>query len=451
MNRRSFLQTSKKIGAASVAFSILTDARSARATPANDKINLAMVGVGGRGSALAMGFLERDDCQITHICDVDRTKAVNRAKEIGSYRTGLQPTCVQDVREVLQDASVDAVVIATPDHWHSLAAIWACQAGKDVYVEKPMSHNPWEAQQLFKAARGSNRIVQVGTQSRSAPYMMEAMRQIDRGALGKIHLCRVFNMKHQSNFLLPPDAETPAGLDWDAWCGPAPLRPYNAGVQHPYWHHFWDFSGGDAANDAVHQLDLARWLVGQDAPKSVYCTGGRYQSEGSAQTPDTQTAIYEFGDLVMTFDLTLFTPYMLKTDRGIRDGDLFPYWLQNATRIELYGSEAMMIVGRLGGGWQIYTRPKARQPVVKASQFGRFPDPEHKENFLQCMRTREIPNADVREGMFSDLLYQLANISYRLGGRKLTVNQEDLTIEDDEEAMKLYQRSYRSPWTFEVS
>ena len=449
ISRRGFMDAGRRAAAGAAALTILPNPKSARATPASDRIQLAMIGVGGRGNALAKGFLQRQDCVITHVCDVDSKRGRQRIGEYASATGGQRATFVQDLRELLQEPSIDAVVIATPDHWHSLATIWACEAGKDVYVEKPVSHNAWEGRQLLNVARRTERIVQVGTQSRSAPYLMEARRRIEAGELGEVHLCRVYNMKGQPNFKLPADSATPDGLNWDLWNGPAPDRPYNKGIHYQGWHHLWDYSGGDAANDAIHQLDIARWLVGQDAPKSVYCTGGRFGAEGDAQTPDTQAAVYEFENLVMTFDLTLYTPYMLKTDPGVRNNDLFPLWLQNATRIELYGSDAMMIVGRHGGGWQVFTRPISRKPVVKSSRFGRFPDPEHKENFLSCLRTRERPHADVAEGACSDLLFHFANISYRLGGRKLTIDPDDLTIESDPEAMRLYRRSYRAPWVVE--
>jgi predicted dehydrogenase len=315
-----------------------------------------------------------------------------------------------------------------------------------VYVEKPPTHNPWEGQQMIKAARKYERVVQVGTQNRSAPYNLEAKKLIEGGGLGRIHLCRVFNMKMQGNFRLPPDSSPPAGFDWNIWNGPAPARPYNAGIRGGGWHHLWDYSGGDAANDGVHQLDLARWLVGKDVPQSVHCSGGRFNSTGSAETPDTQIATYDFDDLIMTFELTLYTPYMLKTDGGVRANDLIPYWPQNATRIEIYGDQGVMYVGRHGGGWQVYVRPQNREPVVQASRFGRFPDPEHKENFLQCIRTRELPNASPLEGDRSALLVHYANISYRTGGQKLVIDPATETFVGSPQAAELFRRQYRKPF-----
>lgn len=445
VDRRSFLSRSS-FATVGAGLTILANSESVRGAPANERLSLAMIGVRGRGDSLAGGFLDRDDCELTYVCDVDTQTGVTRAEKYALRQEGRKPKFEQDFREMLQDDSVDAVVIATPDHWHTPAAIAACQAGKDVYVEKPPTTNPWEGQQLTKAARKYERIVQVGTQNRSAPYNKEAKRFIEEGKLGSIHLCRVFNMKQQANFTLPPDEDPPEGFDWDMWNGRAPARGYNSRIRHGGWHHLWAYSGGDGANDGVHQLDLARWLVGVDVPKSVYSTGGRFVGQGDAETPDTQIATYDFDDLVMTFELTLFTPYMLKTDGGIRESDMYPYWPQNATRIEIYGTEGVMVVGRHGGGWQVFVRPQSRQPVVKASQFGRFPDPEHKQNFVESIRNRRLPNADVLEGHRSALLVHYANISYRLGGQKLVIDPQEKFV-DNAEAMKLFRPEYREPWT----
>jgi predicted dehydrogenase len=218
---------------------------------------------------------------------------------------------------------------------------------------------------------------------------------------------------------------------------------------HRCWNHLWRYSGGDIANDASHQIDIARWLLGVEHPKTVYSTGGRYATDPEtlvAETPDTQVATFEFDKLLVSFELTLFTPYMLKTCPEVRDSDLFPYWLQNSTRIELYGTEAVMFVGRMGGGWQVFVRTKDRQPVVKDQMFGRFPDPEHKENFIQCIRSRELPNADIAKGHQSCLLIHYANMSYRLGGQKLAIDAATDHVVGNEEAMKLFKRQYREPW-----
>ncbi len=447
-NRRQFIKRSRDLGLGAAAFSILGDARSARATPANDKIVLAAVGCGGRSGGLTQGFLDRGDCEYAYACDPNTPRAEARAKQIEDTQ-GKAPKILSDFRKALEDKSVDAIVSATPDHWHALSTVWACQAGKDVYVEKPPTHDCWEGQQMVKAARKYKRIVQCGFQNRSAPYNMAAKKFLDEGKLGTIHLCRIYNQKPPWGMQRRvPDSDPPKGFDWNIWNGPAPEHAYNAAM-HQCWHHQWRYSGGDIANDASHQIDLARWLLGVKIPQTVYSTGGRYATDPStlvAETPDTQIALFDYDKLLVSFELTLFGAYMLKTCPEVRNTDQFPYWMQNSTRIEIYGTEGMMVVGRHGGGWQVFVRPKSRKPVVKAQEYGRFPDPEHKENFVQSIRSRQLPSADVEQGHLSCLMIHYANISYRIGSQKVAIDPDTQHIVDNADAMKLFRRTYRDPW-----
>ncbi|MFH1919509.1 MAG: Gfo/Idh/MocA family oxidoreductase [Planctomycetota bacterium] len=445
IQRREFLIRSKSsllgLGAG---LTILVNPKSVRAAPANEKVILAIVGCRGRGPMLVNGFLDRGDCEFAYLADV-HTQRFTHADAIAERQGGRKPKCVQDFRAVLDDKSLDAAVLALPPHWHALATIWCCQAEKDVYVEKPPSHNCWEGRKMVEAARKHQRVVQVGTQNRSAPYNFAAKKFIEEGKLGDIHLCRVYQQRAlNSSFQMGPDADPPDGLDWDMWNGPAPARKFNPTL-FSRKNEFWDYGGGDIVGDGIHQLDLARWLCGVDYPKSVYSTGGRFAGAGASEIPDTQTVVYEFDKMLMTMGSTGFTPYMLKTPGEIRENDLFPYWPQNSTRIEIFGTEAMMLMGRHGGGWQVFTRPKDRKPVVKDQRYGRHPDPEHKENFVECIRTRKLPNADVEQGHQSALLSHLGSISYRVG-RKLTFDRATEQIVDDPEAMKLYKRRGREPW-----
>lgn len=454
VNRRKFLgqSTGAAVGVAA-GWTILRNAKSAYGAPAADKVILAAVGAGGRGTYLAThpahGFLRRGDCEYAYICDPNLNTANARVKTFADMQGGREPKVTQDFRQALEDKSVDAIVSATPDHWHALSTVWACQAGKDVYVEKPAHHSCWEGQQMVAAARKHQRVVQVGTQNRSAPYNIAAKKYIEEGKLGTIHLCRIYNQKEPWGMTKKqPDGNPPSGFDWNIWNGPAPEAPYNPGLLHT-WHHLWRYSGGDMANDASHQIDLARWLLGVTYPKTVYCTGGRYATnpeELVAETPDTQIALFDFDKLLVSFELTLYGNYMLKTDSGVRDTDMFPYWMQNATRIEIFGTEGLMVVGRHGGGWQVFVRPQSRQPVVKDQMFGRFPDPEHKENFLSCVRSRQTPSADVLEGHRSALMIHYGNISYRLGGQKIKIDAQSEQILDNADAMQMFKRSYRDPW-----
>ena len=450
INRRKFLERSKQstlgLGAG---VTILNNARSVRAAPANDKIVMAIVGCHGRGPALAHGFASRADCEIGYICDVDKNMIDKHSKGIADRQGGRVPKGEQDFRKMLDDKSVDAMIVATPTHWHAPATVWGCQADKDVYVEKPLCHNAWEGQQMVKAARKYNRVVQVGTQNRSAAYNMSARKYIADGKLGKVHFVRVLNQKLWPNFSMHDDAPTPKGLDWDMWNGPAPEHGYNDTLRY-HWHHLWRYCIGDLGNDGAHQFDQARMIVGFGVPKQVYCTGGRFNTEGAADTPDTQMATFSYdNDLVVTLELTLYTPYMLKIDPVVRNSDMFPYWPQVATRIDIYGDKGVMKVGRMGGGWQVFVRTKDRQPVVKDQAYGRFPDAPHQENFIECIRSRKRPNADIEIGHHSHLTLHYATMSYRAGGRTLNVDPETQHV-DDAQAMTFFKRAeMRKPWVIE--
>ncbi|MHB0960383.1 MAG: Gfo/Idh/MocA family protein [Pirellulaceae bacterium] len=449
MNRRTFLNDTKKMGLSLAAgWTLLTDPRSVRATPANDNVVLGFIGAGGRNTFVLKEFMTRGDCHVGWIADVNLPRADELAAFVAQEYRVQKPKTTQDFRTVLDDGSVDAVIIATPDHWHAAATIWACQAGKDVYVEKPTSHSPWEGRKMVEAARKYQRIVQVGTQTLSAPYFHTAKEYIDQGKLGKIHFCRVYTMRLWPNVPLAADSDPPAGLDWDMWNGPAPQQPYNSTL-HSYWHHFWRYSGGDIINNGIHSIDIARVLCGVEYPRAVHACGGRYTSTGAAETPDTQVVTYEFDDLIMTFELALYPDYMIKADSVVRDSDLFPYWPQNGDRIELYGEKGLMYTGPVGSGWQVFERQQNREPVVTAQCFGRYPDLDHQDNFISCMRTRNLPNADIRTGHLSTLLAQFGNISYRLGGQQLRIDPQTESFTNSPEANAMLKREYRKPWVIE--
>jgi predicted dehydrogenase len=449
VDRRRFLNTSAQTGLAALAGvatlgSSPKPARGARPISANDKITLAIVGINGRGRVLGPGFAERPDCQVAYLCDVETSGYGPRSADIEKLQHKA-PQTVQDFRRALDDKSVDAIVVATPDHWHALATVWGCQAGKHVYVEKPVSQSPWEGRKMVEAARKYKRVVQAGLQNRSAPYNFEAKAYIESGKLGRIHMCRVYNQKPWPNRPKVADAPTPASLDWNMWQGPAPEHNYNVNL-HRYWNHFWRYSGGDIINDGIHQMDLARWLIGRDYPKAVYSTGGRFDEPGVAETPDTQVAVYDFDGLTMTFELTLYANYMIKSDMALRDTDEYPYWPQNGTRVEIYGTEGLMIAGRHGDGWQVFGRTKNRKPVIVAQGNSNFPDPEHKANFCEAIRENKLPNADIEQGHRSTLLSEYANISYRLGGQKLLIDSKTETCIGNPQANAMLKREYRSPW-----
>jgi predicted dehydrogenase len=443
LKRREFLGLSTKtVVALGAASTTLGTRRPVRATPPSERVNLAAIGIGGRCTSLIRGFAERGDCTFKTLCDVyPERDLVGKARSHLDEKQGSVPGVERDFRRVLDDNSIDAVVVATPDHWHAPLTIFACQAGKDVYVEKPPSHNVWEGRQMAEAAKRYKRVVQVGTQNRSAPYVHEALRLVRSGYLGKVHLCKVYNLKSGGRYSRGASGTPPAGMDYDTWLGPAPERTFNRDVCYRGgWHKLWDFSGGDLADDGVHQMDIARWLVGKSFPTEVHATGGNFAFSDDREVPDTQIASFRFDDLVMTVELTQWPRYMRKTNGATRHGDGFPPWLQNATRIELYGTQRQLILGRHGGGWQIF----GTGGKVEKEMFGRFPDVPHKENFVQCIRSRDVPNAPAEEGHRSAVLVHLANMSYRLGGRKLVFDGNTEQIVGDPDANRLIKREYRS-------
>ena len=443
LSRRKMLATTaKRTALAATAATALS--RRASAAAASERIVLGFIGVGGRGTQHVANFAARTDVEIAYLCDADAARLAGAATKIADAG---RPAArhVDDMRRVLDDKSVDAVVISTPDHWHALATIWACQAGKDVYVEKPVCNAPWEGRRMVEAARKYKRVVQGGTQNRSAAYNLKAKQYIDAGKLGRIEFVRVYNQKPGDAYSPLPQRPKPPALDWNLWNGPAPAQAYDATL-HQFWHAFWRYGGGEITNDGVHQVDLARWLVGVDYPTSVHAVGRPHAGRGACEVPGTLVATFEFPGLVMTLEQTLYAPYMLKESMAIREGSVFPYWWQNATRIEIYGSQAMMVVGRHGGGWQVFGRPRSNQPVVLEGLKGRFPDKEHHENFLRSVRSRQRPSADIEEGHISALVCHAANISYRVGNKHLTLDPATEQFSNSSEASALLRPEYRAPF-----
>jgi predicted dehydrogenase len=436
ISRRRFLKGS--VGA--VAGMAIASGR--RSVAASDKIIAGVMGIRGRGDFLARAFAARPDAEVAYLSDVDSRLFDSRAKAVEAAQ-GKKPKTVQDVRRILDDPEVNVLVIATPDHWHALGTVWACQAGKDVYVEKPASHSIWEGRKMVEAARKYRRVVQLGTQTRSGPYAKNAVEFIRSGKLGDVHLVRVLNMKTRGVLPERTDEPVPKGLDYDKWLGPAPERPYNANRFYGgCWNWFWDFSGGDIVNDGVHQIDLARWVVGEDYPKTVSTTGGIFHFHDGGETPDTQIVTYEYEKLTMVFELTLWTPYMKKTAQEIRVSDQWPDWPFNATKVEVFGTDGFMWLGRHGGGWKSFGRDGEEGPC----EYGRDPFPQHLENFLSCVRSRKKPNADIETGHLSTLLCHLGNISYRVGNRKLIFDGESESFVGDEKANRYVKREYRNPY-----
>ena len=432
INRREFLKSS--IGAAA-AFTALSRRKS---FAANDKVIIGMMGLGGRGVYLAERLLKRPDVEIAYLCDVN-TKRFARAREIVGEAQDRRPKLVQDFRKMLDDSSVDAIINATPDHWHCLGTIMACQAGKDVYVEKPLSQNIWEGRKAVEAARKYKRVVQAGTQCRSSKELKSASEYIRAGKLGEVNIVRVYHMLNYPGGGKKPVAPVPQGFDYDMWCGPAPKLPYRQGR---WWPNLWDFGCGNIAEDGVHQIDIARVLIDRPYPDTVYSVGGVNFAKDGRETPDTQLTTYQYGKLTLTFQGSLWTPYLKKTSWPIRDSDQFPDWQFNSTKIEILGTEGFMYYGRHGGGWQAYD---SKGELVR-SEYGRHPTDEHLDNFIDCIRTRNKPNADIEEGHLSTLLCHIANISYRVGMQKLKFDPKTESFVNAKEANKYLRRKDREPW-----
>lgn len=414
---------------------------------ANDKVVLALIGAGNRGHEVMLNTLRKvGHVTVKTICDVNQKRVsapMNSAFEV--QRTW--PDFVADMRAVYDDPDVDAVIIATPEHWHALASVWAMQAGKDVYVEKCPTLTVWEGRKLIEAARKYARVLQIGTQNRSAPYGWSARQFVAEGGLGKVVHVKSYNLLAGSRWQPQPDAAVPEGLDWDAWLGPAPYVPYNPG-RHSMagrggWGQFWAYSGGLLADDASHVLDLARLVLGDpDHPVSVYHAGGNRAFGSDRETPEMQCITYDFGDFTLTCESGDFTPYMKKSSPEVRMGDRFPYWPQNSTRTEIYGTERMMLLGRHGGGWQVFEQDGSEV----AHEFGRFPDDPHHKNFVECVRSRTDPNGNVEQGHLSATLVHLGNIAYRTGNRHLLFDPRNERFTNSEEANQLLRTPYREPY-----
>jgi predicted dehydrogenase len=442
--RRRFIKQSAQGATALLASTaFITSAEDAKHKSPNNRITLALIGAGGRGTSLATGLSGTGDVQFKYVCDVNDSRGVDLMRDLDK-RQGHPIKRIVDMRVALDDKEIDAVVIATPEHWHALATVWACQAGKDVYVEKTASLKLWEGRKMVQAARKYNRIVQVGMQNRSAPYMVSARDYIQSGKLGRVVHVKVYNMLGGSPFMPQPDCAPPPGLDWDRWLGPAPEVPYNPG-RHLGWYNWWDYKGGAMVDDAIHQLDLTRAVLGNPPhPKTVCCVGGNYAYQSKREVPEMQTTVYDFGDYAMTCESGNATNYMTKFPGEVRFGKTWPHWPTSATRIEIYGTKALMCLGQHGCGWQVMLQGGK---IVDEDK-GYFPDKWHLPNFVECVRTRKTPNADIEQGHRSACLVHLANISYRVGNKQLSFDAEKEETTDSEANRLLkpvYRKNYRIP------
>ena len=407
----------------------------------NDKIVLALIGAGGRGSQNILSFKKTcPEVEVKYICEVDEERGGRVIDELGKQQK-IKPKRVEDMRRVFEDKDVDAVLICTPEHWHALATIWACQAGKDVYVEKNISMNIPEGRKMIEAAKKYKRIVQCGFQNRSGAYNMLARDYIQSGKLGKIALIKAYCMLPGNKpWFLKEDEAVPAGLNWDLWLGPAPKVPYNVS-RHKGYNEFWDYSCGLPLADCCHVIDLARMVLGDpDDPKSTFCAGGRVLYDDKREIPDNQTITYDFGEFPITVEASIYGEYLQKATPEVRySRKLFPNWPFLSDRMEIYGTEGMMYLGRHGAGWQVL----GTDSKVIAQEYGYFPDEEHQKNFIKCIKTRQVPNANIEQSHKSATLVHLANLSYRVGKKQLYYDSANERVTNSEEANTISKGSHR--------
>jgi predicted dehydrogenase len=440
VTRRDFLKTAAKTTASASALSGITFVtRPERVFGANDRVRLGVCGLKNRGKDHIEAFLRVPNVEIAALCDVDDTVLNKRRSEIGG-----SPRTVVDVRRLLEDQSLDAISIAAPNHWHALMAIWACQAGKDVYVEKPCSHNVWEGRQLVRAAEKYGRIVQHGTQSRSARALIEAINHLHGGTFGEIYLARGLCFKWRDTIGRASSEPVPRGVDYDLWTGPAPMKPFTRNRFHYNWHWIWDTGNGDLGNQGIHQMDAARWGLGVAFPNRVSAIGGHFMFDDDQETPNTLNCVFEFDQpdgrrKILEFEVR---HWITNQEAGIRGG---PFNRHNSIGNIFYGSNGYLAAGNEDGFSYESWIGRDQRPGPR----GHSGD-DHFANFIKCVRSRkrEDLKAPIEEGHISCALVHLANASYRLG-RALRVDPDTEQVVGDEEANRLVSgrdRGYRAPF-----
>lgn len=420
--RRSFLGKNLALGAG------LFVAGSAQAAP-EDVLAVGFIGPGGMGTNHLRLLVQRKDVRIDYVCEPDANR-LGAAVKLVQDATGKAPKAVKDMRQILDDKSIQAVWNTTPDHWHGPATILACDAGKHVYVEKPCSHNIREGRLMIEAARRNKRIVQVGTQSRSSDHIVQAMKRIQDGAIGEVLVSKAWNSQLRRDIGKVKPSKAPESLDYDLWTGPAPMRPYQANLLPGIWRWWFDFGTGDAGNDGVHDIDIARWGLGVNQhPSTVSALGGKTFFQDDQQFPDTMYCAFEYPKAAtngaskqLIYEHRIWSPYV---QEGHENGNAF------------YGTKGMLILGK-GSGWQMFG-PKNK--LIEEMK-GRFDLPSHQQNFIDCVRSGKLPNADIAEGHLSASLAHLANIAIRTGSIFHFDPQKEV-VTDSPEAGKLIRRTYR--------
>ncbi len=408
IDRRTFLGT---------AGALALSGRLAGSAPASERLRLAVIGVRGRGADLAREFAKRPDTEVVALCDVDDASFTKIAPDVEKI-AGKAPRIEKDFRKLLDDKGIDAVVNATPDHWHALVAVMACQAGKDVYTEKPASHNVVEGRRMVEAARKYKRVVQMGVQRRSMPHVIEATKYVREGGIGKVGMARAWILQKRPAIGPGKPAEVPPGVDYAMWQGPAPDRPFMSNRFHYNWHWFWNWGTGELGNNGIHGLDVARWGLGVDAPLTVCSGGGRFVFD-DREVPDTQVVTYEFPKACLVWEHRLYDKHPME---GFGFG------------IAFYGDQGVLVVDEKG--WKVDGGSNASGKATAGLE-------AHLANFVDCVKSRDLPNADIEIGHLSTRLCHLGNISHKVG-RKLTFDAATESFPGDAEANALLSREYSS-------
>jgi predicted dehydrogenase len=395
---------------------------------ANDRINLGLISCGDRSMQIWPIFLKQPDTNPVAVCDVYKPYL-----DRGAAAAGNKVSKHEDFRRVLDIKEIDAVIIGTPDHWHALPTIMACQAGKDVYCEKPLSLTVVEGRKMVEAARKHNRVVQTGSQQRSGPHYQKAVKLIQEGGIGAVHKITVgYTRNAMPGFkpeeILGPSKEVPKDLNWDMWLGPAPYVPYDPFRCHYHFRWFWDYSGGQMTNWGAHNLDIARWALNAKAPAAVSAFGGRFEIKDGGETPDIQEVLYNFPGCVVTW-----------SGREV-----------NRTRDEylsFHGTKGTLSILRSGFTIEPETWRKKEKPEIEPMKMkgdGNQAQVLHIRNFLDCVKSRKTPIADVEEGHLTAVMCHLGNIATRLGKSFTWDAARELT--SDKEANQMLSRPYRKPW-----
>jgi len=424
VTRRKF---SAAAAAATLSSAALTAAAAERVSP-NERIRVGLIGCGGMGKGDLATFLRAPEVHCAIICDVDDAQIAATIKMLKKLNRP-EPDTVKDFRRLLDRKDIDAVIVATPDHWHALPTIYACQAGKDVYCEKPLATSIGEGRVMVQAARKYGRIVQMGTQWRSGTHYQDAVRFVQSGKLGKIRLVRCWAcLTWVGSIDHPKDCDPPPGVDYDMWLGPAPKRPFNPARFHFNFRWFWDYAGGLMTDWGVHLINLAQWAMQVRAPKAVSAAGGKFVIDDIAETPDTQCVLFEFGDFVMTWE------HQMAGCHGVR---------RREHGVEFVGANGSLVLD--SSGWEVIpVKGKGLEPQ-KGPSTERESRWNHIRNFLDCMRSRNRPVTDIEIGHYASATPHLGNISLRTG-RKVRWDAEQERIIGDPDANKLLTKPYRKPW-----